>query len=96
MFISILRAPAADSTAKNFSVIDIAAGYFAYLDYSTDSIFSFDLVQNIAQWARQAVSRAASEASGLDPTPPASEADIAHAMQDVYAHLVPEVNRCKI
>lgn len=40
--------------------MDMAAGYFAFLDLSTDSSFSFSLVQNLAQWARQAVAKAAS------------------------------------
>jgi hypothetical protein len=59
LFISILKEPTADSTPSSMGLVDMAAGYFAYLDHSTDAIFSSSLVRNLAQWARQAVSKAA-------------------------------------
>ncbi|CAN9394725.1 unnamed protein product [Alternaria alternata] len=49
MFASILKSPAGVATEKDMGVIDMAAGYFAYLDYSTDAVLSFDLVKNLAQ-----------------------------------------------
>ena len=57
MFVSILKMPAADTSSKEMGLIDMAAGYFAYLEYSTDSILSFSFIRNIAQWARQATSK---------------------------------------
>jgi hypothetical protein len=69
VFVSILKSPAGAATEKSLGFIDIAAGYFAYLDYSTDAVFSFDLVKNLAQWARQAVSQARDQV----PTPQATQ-----------------------
>ncbi|CAN9288234.1 unnamed protein product [Alternaria alternata] len=49
MFASILKSPAGVATEKDMGVIDMAADYSAYLDYSTDAVLSFDLVKNLAQ-----------------------------------------------
>ncbi|KAH7385829.1 fungal-specific transcription factor domain-containing protein [Pyrenochaeta sp. MPI-SDFR-AT-0127] len=57
-FVSILKTPTADSTSKDIGLIDMAAGYFAYVNHSTDSVLSFSFVHHIGQWARQAVSKA--------------------------------------
>jgi hypothetical protein len=94
MFISILKSPAGEATAKNIGVIDMAAGYFAYLDYSTDSIFSFALVNNLAQWARQAVSRASDQLTERQSTHLATGIDVASSMQDFHVDSIPEVSSC--
>ncbi|KAF2827187.1 hypothetical protein CC86DRAFT_369390 [Ophiobolus disseminans] len=96
MFISILKAPASESTAKSIGVIDMAAGYFAYLDYSTDSIFSFALIQNLAQWARQAVTTAATRVPEPEVTPPGANTDVVVSMHDFHANSIPEMGICDI
>jgi hypothetical protein len=91
MFASILKTPAGPATEKDMGVIDMAAGYFAYLDYSTDAVFSFDLVKNLAQWARQVVA----QARGQVPTPLATqfltERDVLPPMDNFSVNLSPDV-----
>jgi hypothetical protein len=94
MFISILKSPAGEATVKNIGAIDMAAGYFAYLDYSTDSIFSFALVNNLAQWARQAVSRASNQVPERHSTHLTAGIDAASPMQDFHVDSIPEVSSC--
>lgn len=71
----------------------MAAGYFAYLDYSTDAIFSFELVKNLAQWARQAVSQTRSQASTTQPTPLATELEMPSLSENSHVNLIPGVSR---
>jgi len=92
MFVSILKSPAGAATEKNIGVIDMAAGYFAYLDYSTDTIFSFDLVKNLAQWARQAVSQARDQALTPQSTHLAVGRDVLSPMENFYVNPIPNVS----
>lgn len=86
IFISILKTSMAESTSRDMDLIDMAAGYFAYLDYSTDSIFSFSLVKNLAQWARQAVSKAAARIDHeQELVYPTASAEVRLPIQEDYA-----------
>jgi hypothetical protein len=58
MFVSILKHPEAVSTVDDICLIDVAAGHFAYVEYTTNSAFSFRFIRNVAQWARQAAAQA--------------------------------------
>lgn len=49
MFILILKLPSREITKKNISLINIATSYFIYLNYSTNTIFSFNLVKRITK-----------------------------------------------
>jgi hypothetical protein len=92
MFVSILKSPAGAATEKNIGVIDMAAGYFAYLDYSTDAIFSFDLVKNLAQWARQAVSQARDQVPTPQSTHLAVGRNVLSPMENFYVNPIPNVS----
>lgn len=94
MFISILKSPAAESITKNIGLIDMAAGYFAYLDHATNDILSFALVQNLAQWARQAVSQANLQALDTQSTHFAVGADITAPMHDFLVDANHDVCAC--
>ncbi|KAF2658702.1 hypothetical protein K491DRAFT_253954 [Lophiostoma macrostomum CBS 122681] len=59
MFVSILKHPEAASTIDDICLIDVAAGYFAYLEYTTNSALSSSFVRNIAHWVRQAAAKVA-------------------------------------
>ncbi|KAI8939889.1 hypothetical protein NX059_003618 [Plenodomus lindquistii] len=67
-FISVLKQlphPLSSTTPlstppRDMGTIDMAAGYFAYLDYSTEAVLNYALVHNLAQWARSAVAKATS------------------------------------
>jgi hypothetical protein len=96
LFISILKDPTAISTPSSMDVIDMAAGHFAYLDHSTDSVFSFSLVRNLAQWARQAVVEAATRMnSGPDEDHPYTDLDVLLPIQEVFAASLSNVSRDK-
>jgi hypothetical protein len=86
MFVSILKSPTAAATKKNVGFIDMAAGYFAYLDYSTDAIFSFDLVKNLVQWARQAVSQARYRVPTSQSTHFTVERDVLSPLENFYVN----------
>lgn len=86
MFISILKTSTAESTSRDMGLMDMAAGYFAYLDYSTNSIFSCSFVQNLAQWARQAISNAAARISNEQASIfPNTSAEDFQPIQEDYA-----------
>jgi hypothetical protein len=92
IFISILKASTAESASSKIGVMDMAAGYFAYLDYSTGSTFSFALVRNLAQWARQAVSRTAAKVNNEEvPLYSGTNAEEVLAMQHDYTASMFEV-----
>jgi hypothetical protein len=91
MFASILKSPAGAATEKDMGVIDMAAGYFAYLDYSTDAVFSFDLVKNLAQWARQAVTRSRDQVPTPQATQFLTERDVLPPMDNFSVNLSPDV-----
>jgi hypothetical protein len=91
VFVSILKSPAGAATKKNMGFIDMAAGYFAYLDYSTDAVFSFDLVKNLAQWARQAVSQACDQVPTPQSTRFLMERDVLPPMDNFSVNLSPDV-----
>lgn len=55
MFVSILKTPVTEDCAKDLDLIDMAAGYFAYLEYTTDSKLFFSFIRNLPQWAREAI-----------------------------------------
>jgi hypothetical protein len=59
MFISILRSPLGDSALGDVALLEMAAGHFAYLDYTTEAVFSLSFIKNLSQWARQAIGKAA-------------------------------------
>ncbi|CAN9432028.1 unnamed protein product [Alternaria alternata] len=90
MFVSILKSPAGAATEKNMAVIEMAAGYFAYLDYSTDAVFSFDLVKNLAQWARQAVSQVRDRVPTPQATQFSTERDVLPPMDNFSVDLSPD------
>lgn len=92
MFVSILKSPAGAATDKNVGTIDMVAGYLAYLDYFTDAIFSFDLVKNLAQWAKQAVSQARDQVHTPHFTHFAVGRDMLSPMEDFYVNSIPNVS----
>jgi hypothetical protein len=94
MFISILTTPAAEATEKSIAIIDMAAGYFAYLDYSTDAIFSFELVKNLAQWARQAVSQSGEQIPATQSTHFTTEPDVPPPMESFLVDSILDVSPC--
>jgi hypothetical protein len=57
MFISILKAPLGETASGDVALLDMAAGHFAYLDYTTEAVFSLSFIKNIPQWARQAIEK---------------------------------------
>jgi hypothetical protein len=87
MFVSILKSPAGAATQKNMGFFQMAAGYFAYLDYSTDAVFSFDLVKNLVQWARQAVSQGRDQIPTSQATQFLKERDVLPSMDNFSVDL---------
>ncbi|KAH7145530.1 fungal-specific transcription factor domain-containing protein [Dactylonectria estremocensis] len=70
MFICILNSPKSENTLRDISLLEVAAGYFGYLDYASDGAISFPFAASLGTWARQAVSNAnAQEEAPLAPNP---------------------------
>ena len=96
LFISILKDPTALSIPSSMGVMDMAAGYFAYLDHSTESIFSFSLVRNLAHWARQVVREAETRVnSGPDGNHTHADLDVLLPIQEVFNASLSDVRRFK-
>lgn len=55
LFISLLHDPSLGSSKTDLHLMDVATGYFARLEYSTDSQWSVPLVRDVAILARSAV-----------------------------------------
>ncbi|KEF55737.1 uncharacterized protein A1O9_08487 [Exophiala aquamarina CBS 119918] len=55
LFIGILHDPSLGSSRTDLYLMDVATGYFARLEYSTDSQWSVPLVKDVAILARSAV-----------------------------------------
>ncbi|KAH7091354.1 fungal-specific transcription factor domain-containing protein [Paraphoma chrysanthemicola] len=97
LFISILKAKSSESKDNKLGLMDMAAGYFAFLDLSTDSSFSFSLVQNLAQWARQAVAKADSRPISNEGSlfTPASAEEMMPMLPD-YTTSISDLGGCDI
>jgi hypothetical protein len=81
MFVSVLQTPATESTSRDIGLIDVAAGYFAYLEYATESILSFSFIRNLPQWAREAASKTATSGSNeMEAMRPMSNPEILFPM----------------
>ncbi|KAH7133890.1 fungal-specific transcription factor domain-containing protein [Dactylonectria macrodidyma] len=65
MFICILNSPTSESTPRDISLLEMVAGYFGYLDYSSDATISFSFTASLGTWARQAVSNANAQQENL-------------------------------
>lgn len=58
MFTYILGFPSLPSVSADLGLLDMVAGYFGYLGFSTSSQISLSFAKEITQWARAAVGRA--------------------------------------
>lgn len=58
MFVLILKSPKTESSTRDIGLLDLAAGYFGYLDYATEATISFPFVRSLGSWARLVFSRA--------------------------------------
>lgn len=66
LFIHVLKNPLAESSIRDIGLLDLAAGYFGYLDYATDSAVSFPFVRDFGNWARLVSTRAKDPSSESD------------------------------
>lgn len=57
LFTHVLRDPTGPSVQTDIGLLDMAAGYFGYLDYSTMSQFSVSFAKDVTQLARTAVEK---------------------------------------
>ncbi|KAH6700646.1 fungal-specific transcription factor domain-containing protein [Leptodontidium sp. MPI-SDFR-AT-0119] len=58
LFTYILGFPSLPSVSADLGLLDMVAGYFGYLGFSTSSQISLSFAKEITQWARAAVGRA--------------------------------------
>jgi hypothetical protein len=47
MFISILKLPLGETASADVALLDIAAGHFAYLNYTIEAVFLLSFIKNI-------------------------------------------------
>jgi hypothetical protein len=66
LFIHFLKNPLAESSTRDIGLLDLAAGYFGYLDYATDSAVAFPFVRDIGNLARLVSTRAKIPSSEID------------------------------
>ncbi|OAL46312.1 hypothetical protein IQ07DRAFT_546322 [Pyrenochaeta sp. DS3sAY3a] len=66
LFVHVLKNPLAESSARDIGLLDLAAGYFGYLDYATDSTVAFPFVRDLGNLARLVVTREKSLSSETD------------------------------
>lgn len=57
LFVYILKHPGRPSVSSDLGLLQMAAGYFGYLDYATSAIRSLSFVKDIAQLARLVTER---------------------------------------
>ena len=70
LFVYILKYPTRTSVSSDLGLLQMAAGYFGYLDYATSSTKSFPFTKDILQLARTATERArGSREGGADAVP---------------------------
>jgi hypothetical protein len=84
MFISILQSPLEEIASRDVALLDMAAGHFAYLDYTTEAVFSFSFIKNISQWARQAIEkRTTSNRNELDALDATSRDELDQSTEEI-------------
>jgi hypothetical protein len=54
VFLYVLNDPTLQTTSSDIDVLDMAAGYFGYLGFSTLSQDAVSFAKNITHWARAA------------------------------------------
>lgn len=52
LFIHIVCYPNLPTVPSDIQLVEMAAGYFGHLDYSTESSFSLGFIRDLAHWAR--------------------------------------------
>lgn len=65
LFVHILQNPECTSAQSNLVLLDIAAGFFARLEFATDGNLSLPFARDIATLARQAVENHRTAANSL-------------------------------
>lgn len=68
LFVCVLQSPAASSAHSNVSLLDVAAGYFAHMDFVTAEELSFNFARDVAALTRRAAQRAQSAATAASRT----------------------------
>lgn len=64
LFINLLYDPALPSAQSDLNLMDVASGYFARLEYTTDAQWTVPLLKDIATLSRNAVERSSGVLEG--------------------------------
>ena len=84
LFVFILKHPTRPSVSSDLGLLQLAAGYFGYLDYATSAMKSFSFIKDIVQIARFATDRVRdSQSSGGEPLP-TSQAPVDTSIYDAF------------
>lgn len=59
LFIHILKTPVLPTVSSDMALLDIAGGYFAHMEFATDSVLKFPFARDVAMLVRKAVERGA-------------------------------------
>lgn len=58
LFIHLLKAPSSDSAPSDIVMTEIAAGFFARLEFATDAVVCIPFLKEVPRYARHVVERA--------------------------------------
>jgi hypothetical protein len=80
LFVYILKHPGRPSVASDLGLLQMAAGYFGYLDYATSTFRSLSFTKDIAQLARLVTERVRDSQGGggeaISPSHAAADSSI--------------------
>jgi hypothetical protein len=89
LFTYVLNFPSLPSVQSDIDLLDMAAGYFGYLGFSTLSHVTVSFAKEIAQWARTAAARSRQLQADADQIPMPTASNPIGMVQPLF-----EVSRC--
>ena len=84
LFVYILKYPNRTSVSSDLGLLQMAAGYFGYLDYATSAIKSFSFIKDIVQIARVATERVRNSQISGGEALPTSHAPVDPSIYDAF------------
>jgi hypothetical protein len=90
LFIYILKYPTLASVAADIQLLDVVAGYFCYLEFSTASRLTYPITKDIARWARTVAERARRPhdlSQGLFPAASTMDTTINATTKDIFSQV---------
>lgn len=84
LFTYILNSPSLPSVPSDIDLLDMGAGYFGYLGFSTLSQITVSFAKDLTQWARAAAARAQPPQGVVNQMPPPVVNTSVGGLQHVY------------